>query len=87
MHPWIFSDQLWIIPCHMARGLGGNVFKFHLIFHLFSGFSWRNSESLFKTNDIFIVFPDRPKKEYPNAATWSSSVWQLGAVLGPALQD
>lgn len=26
-----------------------------------------------------------PKKIYPNAATWSSSVWQLGAVLGPAL--
>ncbi len=26
-----------------------------------------------------------PKKVYPNAATWSSSVWQLGAVMGPAL--
>ena len=26
-----------------------------------------------------------PKKVYPNAATWSSSVWQFGAVLGPAL--
>ncbi|KAB1156121.1 MFS transporter [Flavobacterium luteum] len=26
-----------------------------------------------------------PKKEYSNAATWSSSVWQMGAVLGPAL--
>ena len=26
-----------------------------------------------------------PKKAYPNAATWSSSVWQIGAVLGPAL--
>lgn len=26
-----------------------------------------------------------PKKVYPNAATWSSSVWQIGAVLGPAL--
>lgn len=25
-----------------------------------------------------------PKKIYPNAATWSSSVWQLGAVCGPA---
>ncbi|PVW15592.1 MFS transporter [Marixanthomonas spongiae] len=25
-----------------------------------------------------------PKKVYPNAATWSSSVWQVGAVLGPA---
>ncbi|MDN3723589.1 MFS transporter [Aequorivita sp. SDUM287046] len=25
-----------------------------------------------------------PKKVYPNAATWSSSVWQMGAVLGPA---
>lgn len=26
-----------------------------------------------------------PKKHYPNAATWSSSVWQMGMVLGPAL--
>lgn len=26
-----------------------------------------------------------PRKVYPNAATWSSSVWQFGAVLGPAL--
>ncbi len=26
-----------------------------------------------------------PKKIYPNAATWSSSVWQMGSVLGPAL--
>ncbi|MFH4969369.1 MFS transporter [Gaetbulibacter sp. M240] len=25
-----------------------------------------------------------PKKIYPNAATWSSSTWQLSAVLGPA---
>ena len=26
-----------------------------------------------------------PKKAYPNAATWSSSVWQTAAVVGPAL--
>lgn len=26
-----------------------------------------------------------PKKLYPNAATWSSSVWQVGSVLGPAI--
>lgn len=26
-----------------------------------------------------------PKRIYPNAATWSSSVWQMAAVLGPAL--
>lgn len=25
-----------------------------------------------------------PKRVYPNAATWSSSVWQMGAVVGPA---
>ncbi len=25
-----------------------------------------------------------PKKVYPNAATWSSSVWQMGSVIGPA---
>lgn len=26
-----------------------------------------------------------PKKIYPNAATWSSSVWQMGSMFGPAL--
>ncbi len=26
-----------------------------------------------------------PKKIYPNAATWSSSVWQMGGVVGPAV--
>ena len=26
-----------------------------------------------------------PKKVYPNASTWSSSVWQTAAVVGPAL--
>ena len=26
-----------------------------------------------------------PKKIYPNAATWSSSVWQISSVLGPAI--
>lgn len=26
-----------------------------------------------------------PKELYPNAATWSSSIWQMSAVLGPAL--
>jgi MFS family permease len=26
-----------------------------------------------------------PKKTYPNAATWSSSVWQIASVIGPAV--
>lgn len=26
-----------------------------------------------------------PKKSYPNAATWSSSTWQMGSMFGPAL--
>lgn len=26
-----------------------------------------------------------PKKNYPNAATWSSSTWQLGSMFGPAI--
>ncbi len=26
-----------------------------------------------------------PRKVYPNAATWSSSVWQMGTVVGPAV--
>jgi MFS family permease len=26
-----------------------------------------------------------PKSAYPNAATWSSSVWQIGSVVGPAV--
>ncbi len=28
-----------------------------------------------------------PKKVYPNAATWSSSAWQMGSVVGPAAGD
>ena len=26
-----------------------------------------------------------PKKVYPNASTWSSSVWQMGSMIGPAI--
>ena len=26
-----------------------------------------------------------PKKTYPNAATWSSSTWQMGSMFGPAI--
>ncbi len=26
-----------------------------------------------------------PKKMYPNASTWSSSVWQMGSMFGPAI--
>ena len=26
-----------------------------------------------------------PKKVYPNAATWSSSTWQMASILGPAV--
>jgi MFS family permease len=26
-----------------------------------------------------------PKKIYPNASTWSSSVWQMGSMFGPAI--
>lgn len=26
-----------------------------------------------------------PRKEYPNATTWSSTAWQIGAVIGPLL--
>ena len=26
-----------------------------------------------------------PKKAYPNAATWSSSTWQMASILGPAV--
>lgn len=26
-----------------------------------------------------------PKKVYPNATTWSSSVWQMGGMIGPAM--
>ena len=26
-----------------------------------------------------------PREHYPNAATWSSSAWMMGSVLGPAL--
>ena len=34
---------------------------------------------------FFFFFLIVPKKAYSNAATWSSSVWQVGSVVGPAV--
>lgn len=35
---------------------------------------------------VFTLFSQViPKSEYANAATWSSSVWQIGSVLGPTV--
>lgn len=35
---------------------------------------------------VFTLFSQVvPKSEYANAATWSSSVWQIGSVLGPTI--
>jgi MFS family permease len=40
----------------------------------------------FMSPTIFSLFAQViPKKSYPNGATWSSGVWQLGAVTGPAI--
>jgi hypothetical protein len=53
------------------------------IFYLLLSFSWISSGFL-RTNYLFTIIHSFLKKVYPNAATWSSSVWQIANVMGPA---
>ncbi len=62
--------------------LSGNLVLGAIYFLVFAGGIVR----AFLGPTIFALFSLLvPKKIYPNAATWSSSVWQMAAVLGPAL--
>lgn len=64
------------------KGMSSNLTLYSIYFLVFLGGIVR----AFLGPTIFSLFSlIVPKKVYPNAATWSSSVWQLGAVLGPAL--
>jgi len=63
-------------------GLSANMVLYAVYFFVFLGGIVR----AFLGPTIFSLFSMLiPKKIYPNAATWSSSVWQLGAVVGPAI--
>jgi MFS family permease len=60
------------------------ILKNDFIRDIFYGFLGRNCRSLGPT--IFSLLSlIVPKKVYPNAATWSSSVWQIASVVGPAV--
>jgi hypothetical protein len=66
----------------MAGGRAGLLATNDFIFYLlsFSGIS----SGFLRTNYLFTIILTRSKKVYPNAATWSSSVWQIANVMGPA---
>ena len=66
----------------IVQGVSTNVILYSIYFLVFLGGIVR--AFLGPTNfSLFALIV--PKKLYPNAATWNSSVWQMGAVLGPAL--
>ncbi|WP_434037157.1 MFS transporter [Formosa sp. 4Alg 33] len=66
----------------VVGGLSQNVVLYSIYFLVFLGGFVRSflGPTIFSLLSLVV-----PKKLYPNAATWSSSVWQMGAVLGPAL--
>lgn len=66
----------------LVSGLSTNAILYTVYFLVFMGGIVR----AFLGPTIFSLFSLLvPKKIYPNAATWSSSVWQMGAVIGPAV--
>ena len=66
----------------VVNGLSSNVILYSIYFLVFLGGLVRAflGPTIFSLLSLIV-----PKKAYPNAATWSSSVWQIGAVLGPAV--
>lgn len=66
----------------IVGGLSTDVILYSIYFLVFLGGLVRAflGPTIFSLLSLII-----PKKAYPNAATWSSSVWQIGAVMGPAL--
>lgn len=65
----------------VVEGLSTNTILYVVYFLVFLGGIVR----AFLGPTIFSLFSLLvPKKIYPNAATWSSSVWQMGSVVGPA---
>lgn len=66
----------------VVNGLSSNVILYSIYFLVFLGGLVRAflGPTIFSLLSLIV-----PKKVYPNAATWSSSVWQIGSVLGPAI--
>lgn len=66
----------------MVRDLSTDTILYSIYFMVFLGGLVRAflGPTIFSLMSLIV-----PKKVYPNAATWSSSVWQIGAVVGPAV--
>ncbi len=66
----------------VVDGISTHIILYSIYFLVFLGGIVRSflGPTIFSLFSLII-----PKKIYPNAATWSSSVWQMGAVLGPAI--
>jgi len=65
-----------------TSGLSSNTILYGIYFMVFLGGFVRSfiGPTIFSLTALIV-----PKRVYPNAATWSSSTWQMAAVLGPAL--
>ncbi|MFW0739046.1 MFS transporter [Flavobacterium sp. T12S277] len=79
----VISFGLFLVTWpRVVGGLSSNVILYSIYALVFLGGLIRAflGPTIFSLLSLII-----PKKVYPNAATWSSSVWQIGAVLGPAV--
>ncbi|MBA4317234.1 MAG: MFS transporter [Flavobacterium sp.] len=66
----------------ITNGLSTNKILYSIYFFVFLGGLVRAflGPTIFSLLSLIV-----PKKVYPNAATWSSSVWQIASVVGPAV--
>lgn len=66
----------------VVEGYSQNVILYSIYFLVFLGGLVRAflGPTIFSLLSLLV-----PKRVYPNAATWSSSVWQVASVMGPAL--
>lgn len=66
----------------VVRGFNAQAVLYSIYFFVFLGGLVRSflGPTIFSLLALIV-----PKKAYPNAATWSSSVWQIGSILGPAV--
>ena len=79
----IISLGLFLLTWEPFRGnLSGKTILYLIYFLVFLGGIVRAflGPTIFSLLSLIV-----PKNLYPNAATWSSSVWQISSVLGPAV--
>ena len=79
----IISLGLFLLTWEPFRGnLSGKKILYSIYFLVFLGGIVRAflGPTIFSLLSLIV-----PKNLYPNAATWSSSVWQISSVLGPAV--